>query len=152
MKRIILILVLVFLFGCEPEPSVEESKKEALEFLDSFVDTWAVKEDVNKLNDFFSDGFFTISPIDSFRQSGLDKNIQGYKKFLDNTDILDYEIFDKEAQIYNKGKCAVVSWWYTIRMNTKTDTINTSGRDMFVLIKNGNRWEMVANHFSNFPK
>ena len=152
MKKGMLILLLTSFIGCEPEINKNEVKESALEFVNSFAKTWAIDEDYNKLNEFFTEKFYTISPSDSFRLEGRNKNIDGYKKFLESTDILDYTFNDADVQIYNSGKCAIVSLYYYMSMKIGEDTVKTSGRDMLVLVKEKDEWKIAADHFSNFPK
>ena len=152
MRNLILTLLIFSLIGCNSEINKEEVKESAFQFVNSFAETWAVEENHNKLNDFFTENFYTISPSDSFRLEGRVKNVNGYKKFLESTDILDYSFNGEDIQIYNSGKCAIVSLYYYMNMKVGKDTLMTSGRDMLILVKENNNWKIAADHFSNFPK
>lgn len=153
MRSIFFLTAIAMMVGCNNStPNIEQSKKEALEFVDAFVDTWATQEDYDGLSNYFSENFYTISPGDSFRLEGREKNIAGYKAFLESTDILTYDLYGKNVQVFNSGKSAIVSLYYKMQMKVGQDTVNTAGRDMLVLVKEKDKWEIVADYFSNFPK
>lgn len=142
----------LFVFGCNSNVNLQQTQKEVLDFVDAFGETWAVQEDSEELRNFFAKDFYTISPSDSFRLEGRENNIAAYKAFLQSTDILEYDFYDENVQVFNNGKSAVVSLYYKMLMKIGQDTVHSAGRDMLVLIKEKDKWEIVADHFSNFPK
>lgn len=150
MRKLSSFLLLIITISCSTNPS--NAKKEVLTFVNSFYETWAVQEDWQDLQNYFSENFITISPSDSFRLSGKDNNILGYRRFLESTDILFYEISDEDVQLYNNGKSAVVSLYYNMLLQLGQDSVKASGRDMLFLVKEKDKWQIVADHFSNFPK
>lgn len=152
MKKIFFLFLILSLSGNESLNDLDKIKREVLQFVNSFYETWAEKEDLKALEDYFTKKIVSINPMDSLRLSGREKNIEGYKNFLSTTDILNYSIDDVEINIYNKGNSAVVSLYYKMEMKIGNDITPTSGRDMLFLVKENDKWQIAADHFSNFPK
>ena len=57
---------------------------------------------------------------------------------------------DPQIQIY--GDTAVVTYYFDMSFDIGGKTIVSTGRDMFVFIKEDGRWWAVADQFSSYPQ
>jgi len=57
-----------------------------------------------------------------------------------------------KIQLYSDGKLAVVTCYYDMSYEMSGKTINTGGRDIFILINEYGKWWVVADQFSPYPK
>jgi ketosteroid isomerase-like protein len=59
---------------------------------------------------------------------------------------------DHHVQIYNGGKSAVVTFFFTITSTVNGQKQTLRGRDMVFLVKEGRKWLVVADQFSPEPE
>jgi ketosteroid isomerase-like protein len=50
------------------------------------------------------------------------------------------------------GNTAVVTYYFEMSFEIDGQPAKTSGRDLFVFLKEGDKWWAVANQFSPYPK
>jgi ketosteroid isomerase-like protein len=55
------------------------------------------------------------------------------------------------VQLYAGGKCAVVTYFFSITFAMGTAKQTMQGRDMFFLVKEGRKWLVAADQFSPEP-
>jgi hypothetical protein len=55
------------------------------------------------------------------------------------------------VQVYTGGKSAVVTYLFTITFVTGAQKQTLQGRDMFLLVKEGRKWQVIADQFSPEP-
>jgi ketosteroid isomerase-like protein len=58
---------------------------------------------------------------------------------------------DHKVQLYSRGKCAVVTYFFSITFALGAQKQTMQGRDMFFLVRKGRRWLVVADQFSPEP-
>lgn len=58
---------------------------------------------------------------------------------------------DHQVQLYPGGKCAVVTYFFPITFATGTAKQTVQGRDMFFLVKEGQKWLVAADQFPPEP-
>lgn len=92
-----------------------------------------------------------IVPTTPGRLEGQDAYVAGWRGFAEATVIHEWKENDHNVQLYAGGKCAVVTYFFSITfaMGTQKQTMN--GRDMFFLVKEGGRWLVTADQFSPEP-
>jgi len=105
--------------------------------------------DVEKLSDYFHDEMVAITATDKYRLEGKEACFNSWKSFAQNSKIEFWKEHDPKIQIY--GNTAVVTYYFDMSFDMAGQTIKMGGRDMFTLIKENNRWMVVADQFSQYP-
>jgi hypothetical protein len=103
----------------------------------------------NELTHYFHPQMVAITASDRQRRIGAAACIAGWKAFSEMAEIRDWHEIDPLIQVF--GNAAVVSYYYEMSCAIAGQDINFSGRDMFFLIRENNRWWVVADQFSNYP-
>jgi ketosteroid isomerase-like protein len=67
------------------------------------------------------------------------------------TIIHEWKESDHIVQLYASGKCAVVTYFFSITFAIGTEKQTMQGRDMVFLVKKGRRWLVAADQFSPEP-
>ena len=111
-------------------------------------DAWT-KGDPTDLAEFFHEEMVAITPTDRERVRGRAACIDNWARFRNTTLIHRWEEFDPEIHVY--GDAAVVAYYYRLECDLDGHIITMSGRDMFFMVKRGDRWWAVADQFSSFP-
>lgn len=92
-----------------------------------------------------------IVPTIPGRLEGQDAYVAGWKGFALSTTIRSWVETDHRVQIYAGGKCAVVTYLFSITFAMGGQEITMRGRDMFFLVYEAGRWLVVADQFSPEP-
>jgi hypothetical protein len=111
-------------------------------------DAWT-KGNPDDLSKFFHQDMVAITPDDHSRVDGGAACITGWKSFCNAARIHRWEEIDPVIHVY--GSSAVVVYYFDMSFDMGSNTINTSGRDMFFFVKEGERWWAVADQFSPYP-
>jgi ketosteroid isomerase-like protein len=92
-----------------------------------------------------------ISPTTPGRIEGKDAYVAGWRSFCEAAVIHEWRETDHTVQIYAGGKCAVVTYLFTITFVMGGQKQTMHGRDMFFLVREGRKWLVVADQFSSEP-
>lgn len=92
-----------------------------------------------------------IVPTTPGRVEGQDAYVAGWRGFAEATVIHEWKETDHRIQLYAGGKCAVVTYFFSITFAMGTQKQTMKGRDMFFLVKEGREWLVVADQFSPEP-
>jgi ketosteroid isomerase-like protein len=92
-----------------------------------------------------------IVPSTSGRLVGRDAYVAGWRGFVTAAKVLSWDETDHRVQLYATGKCAVVTYLFSIRFEMGGQLQTMQGRDMFFLTKEKSRWMVVADQFSPEP-
>ena len=92
-----------------------------------------------------------IVPTTPGRLEGQDAYVAGWRTFCNAAVIHEWQETDHKVQLYNGGKSAVVTYFFSITFTIGGQKMNMQGRDMFFLIKEGRKWLVVADQFSPEP-
>ncbi|MBS1209199.1 MAG: hypothetical protein H6R19_1597 [Proteobacteria bacterium] len=111
-------------------------------------DAWTVGNP-DDLRHYFHADMVAITPTDRLRREGAAACIAGWKGFASAATIHAWQ--EREPLIRVFGEAAVVSYYYDMSCDMGGRTIALSGRDMFFLIREQNRWWVVADQFSSTP-
>lgn len=133
---------------------MEESKikDEIWQTVQALNRLWAIEGKTDELKEYFHENMVAITPTDKERREGRDACIQGWKAFVDSAKINYMKEIDPKIQIYGEGRFAVATYYYDMSVEMNGQTFNLHGRDMFTLVKEGNRWMVVADQFSSYPQ
>jgi len=86
------------------------------------------------------------------RLVGKEAYVAGWRDFAQSFVIHEWKDTDHEVRIYAGGKCAVVTYLFSITFAHGTHKTTMQGRDMFFLVKEGRRWLVAADQFSPAPQ
>ena len=92
-----------------------------------------------------------IVPAASGRLEGKEAYVAGWRNFAAVAKVLGWKETDHLVQVYASGACAVVTYLFSITFETGGQVQAMKGRDMFFLVKEGERWLVAADQFSPEP-
>jgi ketosteroid isomerase-like protein len=92
-----------------------------------------------------------IVPTTPGRLEGRDAYVAGWRSFSEAAVIHEWKETDHKVQLYSRGKCAVVTYFFSITFALGAQKQTMQGRDMFFLVRKGRRWLVVADQFSPEP-
>jgi len=93
------------------------------------------------LGEYFHPEAVIVAPGFRKRAQGRDECMQSYKDFVAATKVTDYQESDMTVDIW--GDTAVASYHYEIAWEVKGQPYRDSGRDVFVLRREGGKWLVV---------
>ena len=133
---------------------MEKSKieKEGWQTIQALNRLWAVEGNADELKKYFHENMVAITPTDRARLEGRDACVSGWKAFVDSAKINYMKENDPKVQIYGNGRFAVATYYYDMSVVIGGQTLNLAGRDMFALVKEDDRWQVVADQFSSYPR
>lgn len=125
---------------------------EALETLEALNRAWTVERAPERLARFFHPEMVAITPADRERREGAAACIQGWSGFAGAVSIKSWRTHGEKVQLWGGGSVAVITYYYDMSWETQDGkVVNSGGRDMFVLAREGGRWWAVADQFSPYP-
>jgi ketosteroid isomerase-like protein len=92
-----------------------------------------------------------IVPATPGRLLGGDAYVAGWRSFVKAAVIHEWKETEHMVQVYAAGKCAVVTYFFSITFAMGTAKQTMQGRDMFFLVKEGRKWLVAADQFSPEP-
>ena len=101
------------------------------------------------LADYFHARMIAVTPVDRLRRDGAAACVAGWKNFADAARIYRWQEFDPLIRVY--GDAAVASYYYEIDFAMGGKRAVQSGRDLFFLVREQGRWQIVADQFSPYP-
>ena len=93
-----------------------------------------------------------IVPTTPGRLEGRDAYVAGWRGFANAAVIHEWKETNYKVQLYAGGKCAVVTYFFSITFASGTAKQIMQGRDMFFLVKEGRKWLVAADQFSPEPR
>lgn len=123
-------------------------QQEIWAFVRAMNDAWT-KGDPERLMEFFHPDMIAVTPVDRLRHETGAECVAGWQRFAQAARILSWE--EREPLIRVFGNAAVVCYYYETVFEMNGRRIDSSGRDLFYLIRENNRWLAVADQFSPFP-
>jgi ketosteroid isomerase-like protein len=92
-----------------------------------------------------------IVPTTPGRLEGQDAYVAGWKSFVETTKIHEWKETDHHVHIYASGRCAVVTYLFSITFEQGGQTHVMKGRDMLFLVRELRTWLVAADQFSPEP-
>ena len=92
-----------------------------------------------------------IVPTTPGRLEGQDAYVAGWRAFCEAAVIHEWRETDHKVQLYAGGKCAVVTYFFSLTFVMGGQKLTMQGRDMFFLAKERRMWLVVADQFSPEP-
>ncbi|EKE10978.1 MAG: hypothetical protein ACD_15C00164G0002 [uncultured bacterium] len=109
---------------------------------------WTVEDKAEELKNYFHPDMVAIVPTSFERIEGGENCVAGWKGFSENAKIHFWRELDPKVQVYGEEKFAIVTYYFEMSFDMGGQTINMKGRDMFSLIKEDEKWLVVADQFS----
>lgn len=124
------------------------NEQEIIDFIRKMNQLWTTEGKPQELSEYFHDDMVSVSPNYPERIVGRNACVDAWAAFSRNAKIEYWKEYEHLVQFYNDGKSAVLNYYFEVAFVMNGTKIISKGRDMFFLIKEDNRWWVVANHFS----
>ena len=111
---------------------------------------WAVHRSVDSLRPYFHPRFVGIYP-DGQRLEGVEAVLNSYAGFLGAATVNRFREERPTIQVFGGDMFVVVTYVYDMEYVQGGRTIPTRGHDMYALVKEGDRWLVVAQQFQPLP-
>jgi len=126
-------------------------KQEVLSILEIMNKCWTTENNVEKLDEYFHKNIVVFEPGRRELRVGKKECIDGWKSFVENNKINYWKESEHLVQLYNGGKSAVVTYYWEISTENNDRNFISKGRDMFVFVKEDEKWLAIADQFSPEP-
>ena len=111
-------------------------------------DAWT-QGDPADLDEFFHPDMIAVTPIDRHRLEGRAACIASWQRFVDAVRIRHWAEHAPTIRVY--GDSAVVAYDFEISYDLAQQRFDVAGRDLFFFVRQGGRWQVVADQFSSYP-
>ena len=111
-------------------------------------DTWT-KGNPQELADYFHERMVAITATDRERLLGRDACLASWAGFTRAAQIHHWKELEPRIQLYDNT--AIVTYYFDMSFTMNNQKVMLGGRDMFVFVKEGNKWWAVADQFSPYP-
>ena len=126
----------------------DPAKQEVWNALRALNDAWT-KGNPNDLKNYFHKDMVAITATDRERLEGKEACFTSWINFTKAAKIHHWNELEPRIQIY--GNTAVVTYYFDMSFDMGGQTVKLGGRDMFVFVKEGGKWLVVADQFSAYP-
>ncbi len=125
---------------------------------DSEGEVWKTVEALNRcwtegrpqdLRAYFHSRMVAITPADRLPLVGAEVCLAGWTQYAQTVKILSWKTRDSRVTVF--GETAVVTYLYEMECELDGRPFRPQGRDMMVLIKEDDRWRVIADQFSPYP-
>ena len=79
---------------------------------------------------------------------GQDMCVDGWKGFCERVSDLSFKETSPVVRFYGGGSTAIVAYKFNCSFTMNGAKTELFGRDLFTLVKENDRWQVVADHFS----
>jgi len=129
--------------------SDDQVKQEVWQTLRALNDAWT-KGKPDGLKKYFHKDMVAITATERERLEGREACFASWNNFVKAAKIHYWKELDPKIQIY--GNTAVVTYYFDMSFDMGGQTVKLGGRDMFVFVKEGEKWWAVADQFSPYPQ
>lgn len=130
---------------------IKKRSEEVIGIIRAMNRCWTEGWNEEQFRQYIHPGAVAIVPTTSGRLEGQDAYVAGWRAFCKAAVIHEWRETDHKVQIYAGGKSAVVTYLFSITFVIGGQKQTMQGRDMFFLVKEGQKWLVVADHFSPEP-
>lgn len=118
---------------------------------------WTTVENLNRcwtsgdpgdLRNYFHETMVAVTPGDRLPLHGRETCVAGWSKYAKTTKIISWKTSHPHIQVFDQT--AVVTYLYEMKCERDGEQFCPSGRDLMVLVKDHERWWLVADHFSPY--
>lgn len=129
----------------------KKQNEEILETIRAMNRCWTEMWNEDRFREYIHADAVAIVPATPGRLVGRDAYVAGWRGFVTAAKVLSWDESDHQVQLWAAGKCAVVTYLFSIRFEMDGQVQTMQGRDMFFLTKEKRRWLVVADQFSPEP-
>jgi len=97
----------------------------------------------------FHENMVAITPADRMPLVGRDACVGAWAAYAGSTKIMSWKTRNPRINVH--GDAAIVTYSYEMLCERDGEVLRPCGRDMMVLIKEGDRWWVIADQFSPYP-
>jgi ketosteroid isomerase-like protein len=112
---------------------------------------WTETWNEEKFRQYIHPDAVAIVPTAPGRLEGKDMYVAGWRGFAEAATIHEWKETGHTVQLYAGGKCAVVTYFFTIIFTMGGQQQTMKGRDMVFLTNEGKQWLVAADQFSPEP-
>jgi len=131
-----------------PTEPMSESERAVWQAVQAMNEVWTSGR-VDELERFFHSDMVAVTPTDRDPLVGRRACVASWRRFVEMATIHDWTVSDPRVRVY--GDAAVVSYCYELDCEIGGERIDLAGRDLFFMVRQGDRWIAVADQFSAFP-
>jgi ketosteroid isomerase-like protein len=113
---------------------------------------WTVEDKPDRLGKYFHERMIAVTPTDRLRREGSEACVAGWKAFTDHAKIHYWKEIDPLIEVYGEGRFAVAAYYFEMSVEMGGQTFKLEGRDMFSLVKEDGKWQVVSDQFSPYPQ
>ncbi len=132
-----------------PEAAMLESELAVWETVRAMNRAWTSGR-VEDIAEYFHPDMVAVTQTDRERLVGKVACMDSWRRFISTATIHDWKEHDPIVQIF--GNAAVVSYYYELACEIRGETAVLAGRDLLFLVKEGARWLVIADQFSEYPE
>jgi len=112
---------------------------------------WTTGWHQEEFRQYIHEDVVAIVPSVPGRLEGRDAYVAGWRGFALAATIHSWQESDHKVEIFTGGRCSVVTYYFTIDFSLGGARQTMQGRDMLFLVKEGKRWQVVADQYSPEP-
>lgn len=112
---------------------------------------WTETWDETRFRSYIHPQAVAIVPAAPGRLEGRDAYVAGWRGFALTATIHAWKESGYKTELFAGGWCAVATYFFTIDFTVGGIRQTMKGRDMFCLVKEGERWLVVADQYSPDP-
>lgn len=131
---------------------MDEKQLDVWQVIEAVNRAWTVEGDASKLQDYFHPDMVAITASDRRRLDGRDACIASWASFMKLGQVSSWKIIDPQVKLFGDDRCAVASYYYEMTVSVNGKDFDLAGRDLFTLAREGERWWVISDHFSPYPR
>ena len=126
-------------------------KEAAWETIQTLNRLWTADDRPEELARFFHERMIAVVPQEAAPKLGRLACVAGWSGFCRMARIHSWEESEPHIELYAQGLCAVVSYTFAIEFTIGTTRFYQKGRDLFTLVFEDGRYQVVADQYSPMP-
>lgn len=127
------------------------SKEAAWETIRTLNRLWTREGRPQELARFFHERMIAVVPQEAAPKLGREACVAGWSGFCRMAEIHSWEESEPHIELFAEGLCAVVGYTFTIEFSIGASRFTQRGRDLFTLVFEDGRYQVVADHYSPCP-
>lgn len=129
----------------------EKTTTDILETIRAMNNAWTSGWHEEEFSQYIHEDAVAIVPSAPGRLEGRDAYVAGWRGFALAATIHAWEESGHRTALFAGGRCAVVTYYFTIDFTLGGVRQTMKGRDMFFLVREGKAWLVAADQYSPEP-
>jgi ketosteroid isomerase-like protein len=145
MKNITILLLLIFLNGCNSNTSSIDDEKAVK---DTLIAMWDAieKEDIERYANYVHDDFTQFGETDPTLNIGKQIEVDGVRDWVKNSDGIHTEMI--EPRVVIKENVAWVTYYWSDSGTTKGKKFASKGKSTRIFVKENGKWLCIHGHYT----